>query len=576
MNPPAWLGATLWLQRLGAALGIPADEWPVLERLGSVQCQNREIARETVAELDVHLVQSASGFYGDALRATIRFGRDDELVLSSSLDRSAVDRFLAATPDNPTYILNLTLNKGELVTAWWGQKAGCHPYLFLFEPFLESLLDQDLGQIEATFFPEGQDGKAIFVVPEREILLDGPHLALIGGTALTGWGSILPTSAGDSARAQRVYDDCRERLTWQREWVQRLTPFHLALLPPAPSDAPAAEGRIVDLLHIHFANLALLFTAQRSEVAVTGIVSVYASASRAIRVPHRPTSASVTSEERNGVQGILDILAWTYDAFGQESRIALVQDILVRELIAVDESDRCGAFVRRSSTSFAQLSWSWQSFVGDRVDAYLAQVRELEGAVDRTIQGFADQLASLIKSLTDTMLGAVAAVLAALVAAAVKDDFQLWIFLVGVVAYGLYVLLFHVLYGLPFQSERFQALKDDFETRRRWFEERVPPEQVAKIVGDRIEESETRWNRWYDRTKHAYWGLLIVLLLGAVAAGVVDGAGVGRSGVAGTPTTVGNRTRAPETVAILGGAGTPSSSSSAAVGVQLGAGTPGP
>jgi hypothetical protein len=554
VSAPVWLDATRSLQQFGEALGIRAVEWPVLERLGSVECRDREISRETVVALDASLVQSACAFYADSLRATIRFANDDELLLSSTLEYSDIERFLDETAGNPTYDLELTLDKDALITAWWGQRPGCRSFLFLFEPVLEALLNQDLGQVEHTFFPTGQGEKAIFILPEREIFLDGPHLALVGGTALIDWESILPTAAVEDERAQRIYEDCRKNLTWQREWVQHLTPFHLALLRPqaaeGTADSSETAGRIVDLLHIHYANLALLFTAQRSEVGTPEIVSVYASASRVIRVPHRLPSAPVHEEEHHGSYDLLAILSWAYDQFGQESRLALVQDIFVRELLAVDEPERGSALQRRSPTILAQLHWSWQSFVGDRVDAYLAQVREFESDVDRTVQGFADQLAALIKSLTDTMLGAVAAVLAALVAAAVNDVFRLEIFALAVAAYAIYVFVFHVRFGLQFQRERFQALKDDFETRKRWFEERVPPEQVMKIVGDRIEESQTRWTRWYRTTKRAYWGLLIVLVLSVVAAGVVDAAGADSRDTVATPTVVQNPAKSPQTATL--------------------------
>lgn len=548
MTPtPGWSNASQQLIALGNTLDIADHEWPSLEELTTIRCSGREISWGIVKSLDLAVVRSAMTIFQGSLACRIHLDRAITLTLSPTFDQADLDTFLAATQDSPTLSLDLDLNKVALAGIWLEERPGCRIILFLFEESLRALLARDIERVERDFFLDGQRRKTILVLSSHDLFLDGPHLAIVGGIGLDAWATIQSTSPSESARASRAHTTRLKNLNWQKEWVESITPFHLTPeyldQNSRPSRILPQDSRLIDILHTQFANLAIMFTAQRSEQGQGVPVSTYSIASRAISVSLRQPSATLSDVERSGVYDLLRVLDWAYEEEHPSSRFAFIQDIYVRELLAVDEDQRYGKLLQSSGNVIAQLEWRWEFFIKDRVDAYLAQVRDLENDVDKSVQSFADQLATLTKSLTDAMLGAVAAVITVLIASVIKEKFNPWLFSLGIAAYGVYVYVFHVRYGLSYQNDRFEAIQKDFGARKKRFSERIHADQVKDVVGDRITESETRWGTWYERTKEAYRWLLIVLgifILIAVIVGIVRGVSGANIGVAtpgtGTPT----------------------------------------
>lgn len=192
----------------------------------------------------------------------------------------------------------------------------------------------------------------------------------------------------------------------------------------------------------------------------------------------------------------------------------------VQALQAVGRADRYARLLEIAPSLVADAQWLWQSFIEERIDDYLTQVRDLEDYVDKTVQGVTDQTSTLVKSVSDTALSAVAALLGSFVAALVNPALKRPIFTFGMILYAVYVVLFPLLYNMWTQRQTFKNALADFALRRARFEDRLTPDKVGQIVGERIVNNERRFNRTFRVTVAAY---VVVVILALVAAFVLPG-----------------------------------------------------
>jgi small basic protein len=162
------------------------------------------------------------------------------------------------------------------------------------------------------------------------------------------------------------------------------------------------------------------------------------------------------------------------------------------------------------------LHWHWKAFIENKVDAYMSQVQALEDYVASTVQAFTGQVSALIKSLSDTMLAAVGALLGSFIAALFKDKFDPTIFVIGMLIYALYVVLFPLGYNMTHHWQRYQGLVSDFQSRRERFEQRLYPENVDEIVGGQVAKSRRHFRRWFWATILAYAVVVFAAVMTAV------------------------------------------------------------
>ena len=70
------------------------------------------------------------------------------------------------------------------------------------------------------------------------------------------------------------------------------------------------------------------------------------------------------------------------------------------------------------------LDDQWRAFIEDRFTQYLDKERQLEGVVNEVVTAFGDKAAALTKTLSDTLLAAIAALIGSAIAAAFKTPFN--------------------------------------------------------------------------------------------------------------------------------------------------------
>jgi hypothetical protein len=534
MNDERWLtDPAAPLRAFSQALGDWAPDWAAREELEQLRYRREDFSRDVAAGLTLEQLRPLAEAYGDALRCRFLLGAMPALEVGPDLDAADLDEFRAITEDSPTVVFDFALNKRRLLQSWLGEPPGrCRPFLYLFPDALERLLKIPLGRLrdlEKLLWAADPAQKVLILVPDHDIWLDGPYLALVGGERVVQWRQVL------SQEDQGLTDDANEdddgdplrfivkarasTLKWDQPWVDNLTPLHLKLEGEGgPDGVPIAT-----LLKQHLVNLVMLYTADRSLEREGELLATYAGAQHSVEVPLLKTDQLCSGPIDEGAHALLEIFEWAYDPNFSVDRLPLVQVGVARALHAADAGTRCRLLLHNAPAIYDNLQYHWKALIEDKVDAYVTQVRALEDYVGETARAFADQVTKMIDDLTKNMLAAVGVVVGSFIGSLFKDTFNPAIFSLGMFVYALYVAVFPLAFGMINRREEYEALKEEFADRRERFEALLYRTRVKEIIGDRIRDSQERFERWFSKVKYAYVTLIVLAVVAGIVALVIFG-----------------------------------------------------
>lgn len=507
------------LLALVEAIGLAPALLASREKAATLTLHRDEVASDRVSALSLDLVRHVVDTYGDALSMEFFLDQLSVLTLSATLDEASLDVFREAVAGSPTVRLNLTLDKGRLLDRWYG---GTPPhtrlFLYLFPEAAARLFGGDIDALEAALWRGDDASKVIVLVPAAALHLRGVWLSVIGGASVATWVDEAPAHPLDVARPTHLRAVRAELLSWQDLPLMRLTPLHLATwgeVSPHDKDAQALAAALWSQL----VNLAILYTANRAAGGGdhrTGMTASYSSSkvSRDL-VLTEPATAALPPMDRT--RALVSLVEWIYDPLWSSSRsadrLSLVQTSIAAALGSTERAARYAALIDRAPLVLNEVQALWQSFIDERIDEYVAGVRDLEDYVDKTAQSLADQMADLVKGVSDTALAAAAAVLGSLIATFVDGKTTSRVFTVGMVLYAVYVLCFPLGYNMYTRWGLYQSLRTGFSARRARYERRLSVETVKEIVGWRVDEAEHRFRRTFIAT------IVIYLVVAALALG---------------------------------------------------------
>jgi len=195
-----------------------------------------------------------------------------------------------------------------------------------------------------------------------------------------------------------------------------------------------------------------------------------------------------------GTSKLLEGVEWIYDPSRTEDALSLFQTLAARTLqLSESSDDGYRLLLIKAEYIISQLKWLWKSFMEGKIDSYMNQVKALEDYVTGVVQLFADQVSSMIKNLSDTMLAAIGVALASFIAALFKDGFNPTVFRIGILTYALYVFIFPLIYSMTYQNQHFKTLLRNFKRRQQRFEMILDPAKVDEIVSEQLKESKKQF-----------------------------------------------------------------------------------
>ena len=511
-------------EELCRALGGDLATWRARETLERVyiprdfHCTVEQVSRALPQIL--HFVES----YGEALEEA-SLGIPDlpgrSLPLGPGLQRKELEAFLATFDAQDELSVQASIVKPcllarELGTARLTALAGTQAVLIFYRQFLEKILRQPTHELEKMkLWPAGPAQKIVVLAPEWNGFLEGPYLAIVGGDPVPGWGRLSPR--GEAPRnpfelaPEEIAKARNDHLRWEAEWLTSLTPLHLLVDGEAPPTDPVAQA-----LLLHRANLCLLFSADRTVrtgAGLTGLRAIYSGGQQKAEVDLSPLEDFPPGDKlrKNGVEILESLVGWAYARRFTSDRLTFLQTEIARALRGVSATKAFRELLRQAARIGEDLDIRWRAFIEGKVDAFTAAIRALEDDVASTAQAFSEQTSALIRSLSETMLAAVAVVLGSFIATVFDKDSDPEILRIGLLLYLVYLLVFPVGYNMIERWRSFAVARRHFQERRQRFETGIDPATVQGIVDKPLERSERRFKRWFGLTLATY--LIVAVFL---------------------------------------------------------------
>lgn len=480
-----------------ALLGITADHLAAVESATQLS-HTFTVAATHAAQLEPVVVRMFTDHFGDAGRIELRTGDLTELVLTTATTESDVTSFAARAASSGPYEAVVAVDKNRLVQRLVGGPSVREVRLFLFGDALRRALSRGIARFEAEVWPHAP-APLVIAIADTNVELTGPHLAVLGGDALLG-----VADAADRPVAELTLETviaARDRhIGWDTPWTAGLTPWHFDL--SGRSDDPELQA----LLRAQLVKLAVLFTCDRARAHPSPIPPAV------IRAEYRGREhlAVVTIDERSPVEAddiqmtaVLRMADWCYRRAGEggepdwvSDRLPFVQTRIAQTLEPHPEPGRLASLVRSVPYLLEGIEWHWKAFIEGKVGEYLTHVEQVETVVADTAGGFADRSAALAKTVTETILAAVAVLVGLFIAAAFKEPFNAILFRIGVRTYAAYVLLFPGLLGLLAAHHALQVARRGFDARVGRFKETLYAGKVDEIVGERVTAAQTSFYKW--------------------------------------------------------------------------------
>ena len=504
------------LADLCALLGITTDNLAAVEAATQL-AHTFPVTAADAARLDPASVRAFTDHFGDTGRVELRTGALTEIVLTAGVADSEVTSFAARAVAGGPYEAVVAVDKTRLAARLAGASPAREVRLFLFADALRRALARGVARFEADVWPHAP-APLVIAVADTTVELTGPHLSVLGGEALARVAAAAAEPATGPGLAPLVA--ARDRhIGWDTPWTAALTPWHFELAGACTDPALHA------LLRAQLVKLTVLYTCDRARAEVRSVPPA------TIRAEYRGREhlAVITVDERLPLDvtdaettALLRMVDWCYRSAGASGepdwvsdRLPFVQTRIAQILEPHPEPGRLVALVRSVPFLLEGIEWHWKAFIEGKVGEYLTQVQQVETVVADTTTGFADRTVALAKSVTDTILAAVAVLIGSFIAAAFKAPFDATLFRIGVRTYAAYVLLFPGFLGLLAAHHALKAARAGFDSRVRRFKETLYSGKVDEIVDQRVSGAQTTFYRWLAAAAVIY----VAVSIGAWIAG---------------------------------------------------------
>ena len=506
-----WRDAAAPLAKLAELAGLAgsetADEWKCYGELESA----RLASPEKLAAFET-LLSELAGRYGEAVRLQVRHGGWIDVDLGPQQPHPTLDKLRETVADDLTLTLDVTISKPVVAAKWGLTDASVATRLYFSAGSLEKALSVSLKELDsgrdALFREPGR--KLVIFVPAHDIELDGPLLAIVGGTAMARWQQAVSSAPLPEPLPPAFV---QKEVHWIGIQLRTITPSHLTVEPKIAADGDA----IATALYAHLVVCSVLYLARQSVVNEDGSgTSTFISERQEASVDIGATPVTTGAAWRS-VLSLARLAQWTYDTPNEaDDRLIIVQRVAVDALQNSSAGNAGTDILRFADDLLDRAKWGWESYLNGELRKYLSQQKELEETVEKTTREFSDQVQALTKSVTDSMLAAVAVIVGSFVAAVFKTPFQAIVFEAALSVYAVYLLVFPMFFGLRTAWERFQKSRETFAARRENFEKRLTKEPVRKIV-EPLFPNAVRWfKRWYWSTVIAYLVVFAILIAAIV------------------------------------------------------------
>lgn len=477
-----------------------------------------------VQNLNKTLLDEIATEYGTAVRLIFRVGDLGVFSLEPGYSADDLSALVAAAPTTPTFNFEVEVDKGALIADRIGETDAVLQRLYFQREALLRALRAGIVSIEHDLWPTPTLPLRLIVL-DAEVAIEGEALSIVGPASGLALAAPMQPPV-DRPDLERLSERRAEYIGWDSELSTALTPWHFVY---SEATGDAAIRAQIDALVVLFS---ILFTCDRARTLPTqgGPPRIQAEFRGREYVAFVPVLQSQPFKDLSEAQrtAVLGLVGWCYqtqasganDVDWLGDRLLFVQTRVAQALEGRPEAERERVFATAMPQIFEGVQWHWRAFIEGKVSEYLDRVQTLEAVVAEAVDRHAERTATLVKSLTDTILAAVAVLLASFIAAAFKDPFDATLFRIGLITYAGYVLIFPGALGLFAARGHAKQVDDSFDAQRAKFDEALFPDKVAAIVEHRPRKARDRYNRWWWCVAGIY---LAVVLSAVLASWLVPG-----------------------------------------------------
>jgi hypothetical protein len=472
--------------------------------------------------------------YGSLVTFHIKTG-DLEILSLDTYGSQLIDIY-KALDRKLDLVLDLRIGKKDLLTNWGFSHKTATFKMFLFPSALERVLAVPLPSLEeddrGLLSDFTGETKLIILVPDREVLLHGDYLVILGGAMVGDWEKYLPAQQPEvtKERISSILNQVKDNP------LRHLTPLQLQV--DWKNDATLAPNRndaIPKALSTQLASCSLFYLTNKSrsdhskkshlawESAEFPWVFTFSADKYSTKVEVKKTDEIAEAINSTSIgppwlaaQTLGEMADWIYNEDGGvRNRRKIVQVAITDALQGNEPAKNLQRLIEKAPDIYARVKELWETFMKDRLDEYFLRRHELEQTVKLTTDSHNDQIQSLTKTLTDNMLAAVGVVVGSFIAAIFKSPFETYIFWIGTGVYLAYLIVFPIGVGLVSARQRFKNSQISFQTSENEFIQLLGVDDVKKIVGSTVKNSEKRFANWFAFTTLTY-AVVVLLLLSAI------------------------------------------------------------
>src|SRR6266566_2737760 len=208
-----------------SALGLPAEASEEAEWLSI----SAKIDGQAVKDLDYSVVEQLVDCYGRSLTAGLLLRDLPELEIGPGMTPQVFHQKQANFVGSNSYELQLRIDKPVLLDQVLGAETARGSVHYFFATSVEGLFAQGLDKAEKTIWGNKTEARRL-LVGDINLQRSGPAFQIVGGANLTlPFAALPPLPEAVSASIERMRADREEQISWDHQWVQRLTPVQLQL-----------------------------------------------------------------------------------------------------------------------------------------------------------------------------------------------------------------------------------------------------------------------------------------------------------------------------------------------------------
>lgn len=394
---------------------------------------NETVLARDVKTIDEATISRCADSFGHSMTFSISIGSSTLLsVVRGQLPPDIEVRLTAIQDigDQTKMTLEASIDK-QAIASELTHGASIVPLFYIFEHNAVKLLGGSLVTLDQQVFVSDHQPLVLWIA-DSQVSIAG-NLLRVQGLQVEPSKDISLAIPDDQVqiRLKRFRQIRSTSLNWAGFDLERITPEHF-LCPSAGTSSQA----LAEAIRRQLLTLLNLYTANRSVKVGDEFEAEYSSSDRSVKLRWNPKSIEWQED-----QDALEILAlWPYTG-DDTNRLALVQNTVARTFQGEDAISNHKDFNARLRIILDGTRWQHRLIIDKKIDTHFEEVEKVFAFAEDASSKVSDTIDSMVKSVAETMLAAIATVVAALLGSLVEGKTQDSLFAIVLRGYGWYTLL---------------------------------------------------------------------------------------------------------------------------------------